>query len=85
MQAIMNFFERFRVFKRIAILEETLQHTHATTIANSCDVGDAQTRVQTIENFISSREPCNACGHHRYKQKTLHYDDCHISMLKRQA
>ena len=69
MNAIRKFFASLRVFKRLRVLE-------ANTLIALQAIAELDARITDIESFVDSREPCGSCGHHRYRQKTLHYDGC---------
>lgn len=59
----------FISWRRIRVLNEdllTVENEHSRIFALQGE------RVLDIEEFIASREPCTTCGHHRYRQKTLH-------------
>lgn len=69
MKKLKELFASLRVFKRIRVLDEQL--TLAYRVASQQGA-----RLNKLEDFIESREPCGTCGHHRYRQKTIHYDGC---------
>lgn len=64
-----KFLQRLRVFKRIRVLEQRLANTHMLLVHTR---GNHEERIDDIEKYFASREPCTGCGHHRYRQKTLH-------------
>lgn len=69
MKAIRKFLKSLRVFKRLRMIETDQLQQATLAVRNGV-------KITTLEAFIDSREPCDTCGHHRYRQKTLHRPDC---------
>lgn len=60
-----------KFLKRLRVLLRLRLHDDALT-TQFLYIEQTTKRVEAIEEFFASREPCKGCGHHRYRQKTLH-------------